>query len=48
MKGKKRYVFVEWPDYQRFMEHPGWSECLQVADTNGYMIPEGLYNLLNV
>lgn len=37
-----RYIRVEWPEYQYFMNHPKWNDCL-LTDDNAYMIPEEIY-----
>lgn len=40
-----KYIYVEWPEYQIFMEHPGFEEdCYYCPDSNVYFIPEDLYN----
>lgn len=41
-----KYVQVEWPDYQYFMEGGRWKECIPVTDgeVSSYMIPEDYYN----
>ena len=40
-----KYIAVEWPEYQTFMEHPRFrEECYYCADANTYFIPEDLYN----
>ena len=40
--GMTRYVRVDWPEYQYFMNHKRWNECL-LTDDNAYMIPDDLY-----
>lgn len=46
----KKYIEVEWPEYQYAMDHPRWKECLFVDTSSfnplntSYMIPEDLYN----
>lgn len=40
-----KYILVEWPEYQVFMEHPRFSEvCHYCPDSNTYFVPEDLYN----
>lgn len=40
-----KYVAIEWPKYQIFMEHPRFrEECYYCSDDNIYFIPEDLYN----
>ena len=43
----KKYVLVEWPDCQCFMDHPRWDDCFLIAGENApdssNMIPEDLY-----
>ena len=40
-----KYVVVEWPEYQVFMEHPRFSEeCHYCPDSNTYFVPEDLYD----
>ena len=40
-----KYIAVEWPEYQIFMEHPQFrEECYFCPDANLYFIPENLYN----
>lgn len=38
-----RYIRVEWPEYQHFMDSSRWEECIQTSD-NAYMIPEDVYD----
>lgn len=47
----EKYLLVEWPEVQNFMEHPRWSECIFCKEIEGhpcpdgaYMVPESLYN----
>lgn len=40
-----KYICVEWPEYQFFIEHPRFEEdCYYCSDENVYFIPEDLYN----
>ena len=46
----ERYILVEWPEIQNFMNHPKWSECIFCMEIDGhpcpnqsYMVPEYLY-----
>ena len=40
-----KYIAVEWPEYQIFMEHPQFrEECYFCPDVDLYFIPEDLYN----
>ena len=40
-----KYIGVEWPEYQIFMEYPEFREkCYYCSDSNIYFIPEDLYN----
>ena len=40
-----KYIAVSWPDYQDFMEYPGFrEECYYCADHNIYFIPESMFN----
>lgn len=40
-----KYVYVEWPEYQIFMEHPRFEdECYYCPDSSVYFIPEDLYD----
>lgn len=48
---REKYLLVEWPDIQDFMEHPRWSECIFCQEIEGhpcpdstYAVPESLYN----
>lgn len=50
----ERYILVEWPEIQNFMDHPRWSEyifCMEIAGhpcpDNSYMVPESLYKEVN-
>lgn len=52
---KKRYILANWPEYQLFMEHPRWCECIPCFTIEGHpdvedawMIPEDLYYKLIV
>lgn len=41
----KKYIAVEWPDYQIFMDHPKFDKCCYSTRTNTVlMIPEEIYN----
>lgn len=46
-----KYILVEWPEIQLFMEHPKWNSCIFCQEIEGhpcpdnaYMVPEILYN----
>lgn len=43
-----KYIEVEWPETQFFMDNERFSECIpcQVTEEhpNSYMVPEDLYN----
>lgn len=40
-----KYIYVEWPEYQIFMEHPRFEkDCYYCPDASIYFIPEDLYN----
>lgn len=40
-----KYISVEWPEYQIFMEHPRFrEECYYCPDSSMYFIPEDLYD----
>lgn len=40
-----KYVCVEWPEYQIFMEHPRFEDdCYYCPDSDMYFIPEDLYD----
>lgn len=40
-----KYVCVEWPEYQIFMEHPRFEDdCYYCLDSSVYFIPEDLYD----
>lgn len=40
-----KYISVEWPEYQIFMEHPRFrEECYYCPDSSIYFIPEDLYD----
>lgn len=40
-----KYICVEWPEYQIFMEHPRFrEECYYCPDSSVYFIPEDLYD----
>ena len=50
----ERYILVEWPEIQDFMDHPRWSECIFCVEIagypcpdNSYMVPESLYEEVN-
>lgn len=39
-----KYIKVDWPEYQEFMELPNFrEECYLLADENSYMVPENIY-----
>lgn len=36
-----KYIKLDWPEYQEYMEHPYFREMsYYIADDNSYMIPE--------
>lgn len=46
----EKYILVNWPEIQMFMEHPRWSECIfcteipgHPCDDSTYAVPESLY-----
>lgn len=46
----EKYILVEFPEVQKFMDHPRWKECIFCEEIKGhpcpdcaYMIPESLY-----
>ena len=40
-----KYICVEWPEYQFFMDHQRFrDECYYCSDTNVYFVPEDLYD----
>lgn len=43
-----KYIQVEWPEYQYYMNHSRWDECIFVdsseSTSSSYMIPEDIYN----
>lgn len=40
-----KYIYVEWPEYQVFMEHPRFEDdCYYCPDSSVYFIPEDLYD----
>lgn len=40
-----KYIKVEWPEYQFFMDHPRFEdECYHCPDSSVYFIPEDLYD----
>ena len=40
-----KYIKVDWPEYQEFMEYPDFREiCFFCAEDNSYFIPEDLYD----
>ena len=54
VKALERYILVEWPEIQIFMDHPRWSECIFCMEIEGhpcpdqsYMVPESLYKEVN-
>lgn len=41
---ESKYILVNWPDYQLFMDHPRFEDdCYNYSETNAYFIPEDLY-----
>ena len=54
VKALERYILVEWPEIQTFMDHPRWGECIFCTEIvghpcpdNSYMVPESLYKEVN-
>ena len=42
----EKYILVEWPDYQYFMDFPDFEEkCFFCAEENIYFVPQSMYNL---
>lgn len=40
-----KYIKINWPEYQYFMEHPDFREIyFFCAEDNSYFIPEDLYD----
>ena len=40
-----KYIGVDWPEYQIFMEHPRFEdECYYCPDASVYFVPEDLYD----
>lgn len=40
-----KYLKVEWPEYQMYMEHPEfYSDCFYCAGDDSYFIPEEIYS----
>jgi hypothetical protein len=46
-----KYIMVEWPEIQNYMDHPGWGECILCQSIEGhecpdsaYMVPEDIYD----
>lgn len=43
----EKYILVEWPDYQFFMDMPGFKErCFFCAEENIYFVPQSMYNIV--
>ena len=43
----EKFILVEWPDYQYFMDHPDFeTRCYFCADENVYFVPVDMYNLI--
>lgn len=41
---KTKYILINWPDYQLFMDHPRFKDdCYNCLEVNAYFIPEDLY-----
>ena len=41
----KKYINVDWPEYQLFMDHSRFrDECYYCSDSNVYFVPEDLYD----
>lgn len=39
-----KYIYVEWPEYQMFMEHSEFVEkCYYCPDSDAYFVPEDMY-----
>ena len=36
----ERYILVEWPEIQNFMDHPRWSECIFCMEIEGHPCPD--------
>lgn len=52
---EQKYILVQWPQSQLFMEHPRFDECYLVQPlehqpqySSAYFIPEDLYEELKV
>lgn len=50
----EKYYLIGWPETQKYMDHPRWSECVFCIEIEGhpcpdstYAIPESLYNEIN-
>lgn len=39
-----KYIKVDWPDYQIYMEHPRFNECYYLTEDDSYMIPENIFD----
>lgn len=51
----EKYILVEFPEIQYFMNSPRWNECIFCQEIEGhpcpdgaYMVPESLYNQLKL
>lgn len=52
---REKYILVEWPEIQYFMDSDRWGECIFCQEIEGhpcpdgaYMVPESLYNQLKL
>ena len=47
----QKYILVSWPEIQLFMNHPRWSDCMDIEGhpclDSSYMIPEEIYKEVN-
>lgn len=50
----EKYILVNWPESQKFVDHDRFDECLichsindKECAPNTYMVPEDLYNEVN-
>lgn len=39
----EKYLLVEWPEIQKFMDHPRWHECIFCIEIEGHPCPDGAY-----
>lgn len=40
---RERYLLIEWPESQAFMDHPRWGECILCVEIEGHPCPDGTY-----